>query len=71
MNRVRNAVLSTLAMADAPLTSSVTGSAQDDVSVMGVGDATTIRFDPTWIRFRPNPWNGEHLNNSSPRYCSV
>lgn len=71
MSRVRNAVLSTPMMAGALPTSSITGSGQDDVSVMGVGDATTIRFDPTWIRFRPNPWNGEHLNNSSPRYCSA
>ncbi|MFI6095870.1 hypothetical protein ACIA8G_09980 [Lentzea sp. NPDC051213] len=35
--------------------------AQDDISIMGIGRATQVRFAETWIRFRPNPYNGEHL----------
>jgi hypothetical protein len=69
LNRTFKAVLSTLLTVAALLTWSTPGSAQRSpqrspqggVTAMGIGDATSIKFDPTWIRFRPNPRNGEHL----------
>lgn len=67
------AVLSAFFAATAVLAVSPAGSAQEepdhvtvegtqsDVGILGIGQATTVKYDPTWIRFRPNPYDGEHL----------
>ncbi|MGW6928884.1 hypothetical protein ACWGE0_02395 [Lentzea sp. NPDC054927] len=68
MNRTLKSVLSLFAAIAALLVLAPAGAAQpdqkpaqDDVTIMGIGEATGILQAPTWIRFRPNPLYGEHL----------
>ncbi|MFS8097027.1 hypothetical protein LFM09_07775 [Lentzea alba] len=64
MKRTFKTAMASLIVAASLLTAPPAGHAQkpaEDVGITGIGEATDIKAEPTWIRFRPDVNYGPHL----------
>ncbi|MFD9697634.1 hypothetical protein [Lentzea sp. NPDC059081] len=73
MRRTLRSALALMAAAATLLVTARPSPAQDEPVGLAMERHTDVKYDPTWIRFRPNPYNGEHLNtypgNGHRTYC--